>query len=128
MLAKAAALALGICIAVLGGVVAKGVLRGRALERQLDLVDVRMRAGSLSGPGETALGALAAARSQAPSDPRVRSRAEELARVFEMLGDVAHARGNDSEAVEHFVALALADPGRPGQLDRLIAAHEKLRR
>jgi hypothetical protein len=126
MVATAAALSLGVLIAVLGGVVAKQVLRARALERQLDLVDVRMRQGPLSGPGETALAALAQARSQAPQDPRVRARAEELARVFEMLGDVALARGNDSEAAEHFEALALADPGRPGQLDKLIAAHEKL--
>ena len=83
--------------------------------------------GALAGSDESALAALDAARSRAPRDERVQARAAELARVFELMATTASARGNDAEALVHLEALASADPGRPGVLGKLIAAHAKQR-
>jgi len=108
-----------------GGFAVKRMLDGQSVERQLAAVDDRMRAGALSGPGETALAALSAARTAGPSDPRVRERAAQLAQAFELLGDAAAARGDDAEAAAHFAALSVADPGRPGALEKLLAARQR---
>jgi len=106
--------------ALVGGTAVKQLYDARALAKALDRLDERMSAGALSGPGETAIGALAKARALAPNDPRVQQRAVELARMFEVLAKTAEQRGNHSEAVVHLQALAAADPGRPGLLPRLI--------
>ncbi len=121
-----AGLAVAAVLALAAGAVAvKELFDGQVLEQQLRAVDERMSAGALSGQGETALSALAAARQAGPTDPRVRERAAQLARAFEQLGDAAAGRGDDAEAAAHFAALSVADPGRPGALEKLITARLK---
>ncbi len=114
------ALALAAAAALFGAIAVKQLYDARALSRALDRLDERMSAGALSGPGDTAIGALGSARALAPADPRVLRRASELARVFEVLARRAEQRGNHAEAVVHLAALAAADPGRPGLIAKLV--------
>lgn len=125
--ARARSAAAAVVLLIAAGLAARGAFSARALDRDLQRIDERMSTGALGGSDESALAALDAARSRAPRDERVQARAAELARVFELMATTASARGNDAEALVHLEALASADPGRPGVLGKLIAAHAKQR-
>ncbi|MBL8951882.1 MAG: protein kinase [Myxococcaceae bacterium] len=122
---KGLSVALAVLVAAAGVVAAKRLLDARALGRALEHLDERMNAGALNGPGDTAVSALAQARSVSARDPRVEARARELARVLELLAASAAQRGNHREAVVHLGALAAADPGRPGLIVKLVDAHRR---
>jgi serine/threonine protein kinase len=128
--ALARGLAVGLVLAFgLGGWGLYGSLsKNRELTAHLDCFDERVASGALSGPGgDTALDHLAAARTLAPADTRVRERSRSLGDLFALLANKALQRGDDAEAAVHLQALLLADPSRPDVEAKLKAAEARVR-